>query len=112
MPRIRLAPQVIDFVRSQAPEPRRRLRQALRELAADNGDLKPLEGPLQEYCRLRVGPYRIIVRYATPKTIECVFAERRNIVYEVFAETMLDRLVSDADDREADDEHDNGGANA
>lgn len=110
--RIRLAPQVVDFVRSQAPAPRRRLRRALRELAADKGDLKPLEGPLQEYCRLRVGPYRIILRYATPKTIECVFAERRNIVYEVFAESMLNRLVGDADDGAEDDEHDNRGANA
>ena len=88
VPRIRLAPQVVEFVRSQAPEPRRRLRRALRALAADKGDLKPLEGPLQEYWRLRVGPYRIIVRYATPKTIECVFAERRSLVYELFEKLL------------------------
>ena len=110
VPRIRLAPQVVEFVRSQAPEPRRRLRRALRALAADKGDLKPLEGPLQEYWRLRVGPYRIIVRYATPKTIECVFVERRNIIYEVFAEAMLDRLAGAPDDTDEDDEHSNGGA--
>ena len=98
MPRVRLSLQVVDFVRRQAPDPRRRLRQALRELSAEKGDLKPLEGPLQDYCRLRVGPYRIILRYATPKTIECVFAERRSIVYEVFAETLLDRLLGDGSD--------------
>lgn len=98
MPRVRLAPQVVDFVRRQAPEPRRRLRQALRELTAEKGDLKPLEGPLQDYCRLRVGPYRVILRYATPKMIECVFAERRGIVYEVFAEALLDRLLGDGND--------------
>jgi hypothetical protein len=47
---------------------------------------------LEEYCRLRVGAYRVVLHYATAKTIECVFAERRGIVYEVFAETMLARL--------------------
>jgi mRNA-degrading endonuclease RelE of RelBE toxin-antitoxin system len=98
VPRVRLAAQVVDFVRSQAPEPRRRLRQALRALAAEEGDLKPLEGPLQDYCRLRVGPYRVILRYATPKTIECIFAERRQLVYEIFAETMVDRLLGGHDE--------------
>lgn len=68
----------------------------------DRGDVRSLEGPLQDYARLRVGPYRIILRYVTPKTIECVFAERRELVYEVFAERMLDLLgldpPSDLDD--------------
>jgi hypothetical protein len=71
--------------------------------------VKPLEGPLQEYCRLRVGPYRIILRYVTPKTIACVFTERRPLVYEVFAEAMLDRLVASEDDG---DEDDGGGVDA
>jgi mRNA-degrading endonuclease RelE of RelBE toxin-antitoxin system len=88
----RLAAQVVEFVRRQAPEPRRRLRRALRDLASGKGDVRPLEGPLQDYCRLRVGPYRIVLAYATSRTIECVFAERRSLVYEVFAETMIDRL--------------------
>lgn len=91
--RVRLAAQVVEFVRSQAPEPRRRLRRALRDLATEKVDVKPLEGPLQDYCRLRVGSYRIILRYASAKTIECIFAERRSLVYEVFAERMLARLA-------------------
>lgn len=91
--RVRLAAQVVDFVRSQAPEPRRRLRRALRELASGKGDVRPLEGPLQDYARLRAGPYRIILRYATTRMIDCVFAERRSLVYEMFAETMLERLA-------------------
>lgn len=95
MRRVRLAPQVVDFVRSQAPGPRHQLRQSLRELAAEKGDIRPLEGPLQDYCRLRVGPFRIILRYATAKTIECVFAERRGIVYEIFAEALLERLLDE-----------------
>jgi mRNA-degrading endonuclease RelE of RelBE toxin-antitoxin system len=91
--RVRLAPQVVEFVRTQAPEPRRRLRRALRDLATGKGDVRPLEGPLQPFSRLRVGPYRIIVGYPSAKTVDCVFAERRNLVYEVFAETMLERLT-------------------
>jgi len=83
----------VDFVRSQAPEPRRRLRQALRDLARSEGDAQSLEGPLQDFHRLRVGPYRIVFQYSTPKTIDCVFAERRGIVYEIFAEAMLDNLA-------------------
>jgi mRNA interferase RelE/StbE len=104
--RIRLAAQVVEFVRRQAPEPRRRLRQAIRDLAAGRGDVKPLEGPLQEYCRLRVGPYRIILRYATAKTVECVFAERRGLVYEVFAETMVDQLLGGSTDVDEDEDGD------
>ena len=46
------------------------------------------------YCRLRVGPFRIILSYDAAKFVDCVFAERRGIVYEVFAETMIERLRS------------------
>jgi mRNA-degrading endonuclease RelE of RelBE toxin-antitoxin system len=90
---VRLAPQVVEFVRSLAPEPRRRMRATLRDLAKDHGDVRPLEGPLQDYCRLRVGPYRVILRYTTGRVIECVFAERRSLVYEIFSDMMIDRLT-------------------
>jgi mRNA-degrading endonuclease RelE of RelBE toxin-antitoxin system len=93
--KVRLAPQVLDFARSLAPEPRRRLRRALRDLEKGKGDVKPLEGPLQNYCRLRVGPYRVVLMYSKSRTIECVFAERRSIVYEVFADAMIERLMRD-----------------
>ena len=41
----------------------------------------------------RVGPYRVIFAYVGRRTIECVYAERRGIVYEIFAEEMIERLV-------------------
>ena len=91
--RVRLSAQVVEFVRSQAPEPRRRLRSALRALTREDGDLQPLEGPLQDYHRLRVGSYRVILHYASSKTVECVFAERRSVVYEVFADALIERLM-------------------
>jgi len=91
--KVRLALQVVDFIRSLAPEPRRTVRLALRELEKGKGDIKPLEGPLQDYCRLRIGPYRVILSYGKAGTIECVFAERRSIVYEIFADAMVERLM-------------------
>ena len=48
---IRVAPQVEAFVKSLAPEPRRRLRLAIRGLATGRGDIKSLEGKLSGYCR-------------------------------------------------------------
>jgi hypothetical protein len=45
--KIVLAAQVVDFVRRLPPEPKQRLRRALRELGPGKGDSKPLEAPLQ-----------------------------------------------------------------
>ncbi len=91
--RVRLAPQVSEFLRGLAPEPRKMLRRALRDLERGSGDIKPLEGPLQDYCRLRVGPYRVLLSYGKSNTIDCIFAERRSIVYELFAQEFVERLL-------------------
>jgi mRNA-degrading endonuclease RelE of RelBE toxin-antitoxin system len=91
--RVRVAPQVAEFIRGLAPDPRRRLRQALRDLGKGRGDVKGLEGPLQDYFRLRVGPYRVILHYGRAHSVDCVFPERRGIVYEVFADAMVERLM-------------------
>jgi len=90
--RVLIAEQVRDFVARQAPEPRRLLRHALRGLAKNRGDVKPLEGPLDGYYRLRVHGYRILFAYVDDDVIECVFAERRGIVYEIFGQLFADRL--------------------
>jgi len=90
--RLLLAEQVVDFVRRLPPEPKRRLRRALRELSRGSGDVKPLEAPLDGYCRLRVGGYRIVFSYGKRRTIECVFAEQRSVVYELLLEQLRDRL--------------------
>jgi len=89
--RVELDPQVADFVRSLAPEPRQRLRTALRALEKDHGDLCPLEGDLTGYWRLRVGNYRVVIRIQANRDQQiarCIFAERRSIVYELFAELI------------------------
>lgn len=84
---VELSPQVVDFVWRQAPEPRRRLRKGLRDLAQEKGDIRALEGRLEGWLRLRVGAFRIVLRYETNdgrRILRCAFAERRNMVYELF----------------------------
>ena len=97
MIRIELSEQVVAFVKSQAPEPRRWLRAALRRLTSERGGIKSLEGPLAGFYRLRVRGYRVIFAYEssvkTNRIIKCVFAERRHVIYEVFAEMLKDRLL-------------------
>ena len=87
-----LAAQVVGFVRRLPPEPRQRLRRALRELSRERGDVKALEAPLDGYCRLRVGGYRVVFAYGKRGSIECIFAEQRSVVYELLLERLRDRL--------------------
>ena len=97
--RVEVSEQVLAFVRRQAPEPRRRLRLALRGLEAERGDIKVLEGPLRGYCRLRVEPYRILFTVADAPggdSVRCLFAERRDVVYSVFSDALRARLLKDA----------------
>jgi mRNA-degrading endonuclease RelE of RelBE toxin-antitoxin system len=63
------------------------------QLESGKGDVKALEGPLHDYSRLRVGPYRVILSYGASGTVDCVFAERRSLVYEVFSDAMIERLM-------------------
>jgi len=93
MRRVEISDQVRRFVRSRAPESRKQLRAALRDLARERGDIKRLEGPLKDYFRLRVRGYRIIFQYSrSGKVIQCIFGERRDIVYEIFEKLIHARL--------------------
>ena len=95
--RVVLAKRVVDFVRRLPPEPKRRLRKALADLAREEGDIKALEPPLDGYCRLRVGSYRVVFSYGERQTIECIYVEQRSILYELVLERLLDRLRGDED---------------
>lgn len=93
---VEISDQVAAFVRTQAPVPRQALRAALRALAQEQGDIKPLEGPLLNYWRLRVRGYRIIFAYGSDgRSIRCIFAERRSVVYDVMEELVRARLFDD-----------------
>jgi mRNA-degrading endonuclease RelE of RelBE toxin-antitoxin system len=94
--KVELSEQVVRFVARRAPEPRRMLREALRALARERGDIRALEGPLKDYHRLRIGGYRIIFAYRIARkrrSIQCVYAERRSAVYEMFAQLLKKHLL-------------------
>ncbi|MGD1032348.1 MAG: hypothetical protein ABSA05_14560 [Opitutaceae bacterium] len=94
MHNVRVGEQILEFIRRQAPEPRRALKRALRELERERGDIRAMEQALTGYYRLRIGKFRLIFRYSDPGTIEAIFVEERGIVYEVFEAQLLAKLKS------------------
>jgi mRNA-degrading endonuclease RelE of RelBE toxin-antitoxin system len=94
--KVEVSEQVVRFLARRAPEPRRMLREGLRGLAKERGDIRALEGPLKDYHRVRVGGYRIIFAYrlaGKERRIQCIYAERRSAVYEMFAELLKKHLL-------------------
>jgi mRNA-degrading endonuclease RelE of RelBE toxin-antitoxin system len=87
-------PQVERFISSLAPEPRGRLIKAMKHLPS--GQIKALEGRLAGYWRLRESGYRIIfadsVRNGV-RTFDCLFAERRPVVYELFEQILAEQML-------------------
>jgi mRNA-degrading endonuclease RelE of RelBE toxin-antitoxin system len=93
--KVKVEAQVETFVKSLAPEPRRKLSIAIKALAEDKGDLKRLEGKLEGYVRLRVAGYRVIFKERFDKgerIIDCIFAENRSVIYELFIRLLSEGL--------------------
>jgi mRNA-degrading endonuclease RelE of RelBE toxin-antitoxin system len=88
--------QVEGFVKALAPEPRRAVRAGIKALRRDAGDCGDLEGELTGWRRLRVRTYRVIFKESWMKgvrTIDCVYANRRSVVYELFKELLRHQLL-------------------
>ena len=83
--RVLVEARVWAYASRLAPEPRRELKRAILGLAQGRGDLKALTDDLAGWYRLRVGQHRVVFRYRSGRTIECVFVEERRLVYELFA---------------------------
>jgi mRNA interferase RelE/StbE len=84
---VRLQEEVLDYLRRLPPQPRHALRIALKRLAEELGDIKPLTEELEGFHRLRVGSHRVIFEYEFidgRRAITCVFAGPRRWIYEVF----------------------------
>ena len=92
MATVRISSQVETFLASLAPEPKKRLRAALVALGKGEGDMKALEDDLAGFYRLRVARYRVVFCYRAPDTIDCIFAEERSMVYELFSALLKERL--------------------
>ena len=96
--RVRIGPQVEQFVKALAPDPRRALTAGIKGLAEGKGNLLWLESPLTGFARLRVGHFRVIYAErseAGERIVECLFAERRSVVYDLFAQMVVDNLVEE-----------------
>ncbi len=92
---VQVTPQVIAFVKSLAPEPRGKLDRAIEALADDRGDVQRLEGKLEGFSRLRVSGHRVIFREilrSGARNIDCVFAEKRSIVYDLFVQITAEEI--------------------
>jgi mRNA-degrading endonuclease RelE of RelBE toxin-antitoxin system len=100
-PKVRWSNQVAEYVRSQAPEPRRELWAGIKSLADWDGHedaprLVALEDEFSGYWRLRVARHRVIFREAVQegqRTLLCLAAGPRKTVYEALAELLLDDLA-------------------
>lgn len=92
--KVKIASQVETFVKSQAPEPRRRLTLGIKALAQNQGDIKRLEGKLAGYSRLRVAGHRVVFNERSEngeRIVDCVFAEKRSLVYDLFIRLLSER---------------------
>ena len=89
---VRVEQQIKGFVVSSGMEHRRAIKRAIKQLESEQGDIKALGDDLEGFYRLRVGPFRIIFRYREGKVIECVYMNRRALVYEVFEREVIERL--------------------
>jgi mRNA-degrading endonuclease RelE of RelBE toxin-antitoxin system len=84
---VRITDEVMEYLRKLPPQPRHALRCAIKGLAQEQGDIRPLSEELEGFHRLRVGSHRVIFEYETirgKQTITCVFAAPRRWIYEVF----------------------------
>ena len=90
-------PQAEAFIKSLAPEPRRAVRLAVKQLSVGKTpglDLRSLEARLQGYMRLRVGTYRVNYTVdADPQgpTITLVAAGPRSTIYESFEKILAEQ---------------------
>ncbi len=95
---VKVRPQVWVFATTLGLEHRRAFKRAVTGLATEKGDIRALGDKLSGYYRLKVARYRVIFRYTPGQVIECVFAEERKLVYEIF-ESEMNRILQDKSPR-------------
>jgi mRNA-degrading endonuclease RelE of RelBE toxin-antitoxin system len=96
--RVIITARVRNFLRSLAPEPRRKLWHAIKELAGDKGDVKLLEGKLSGFWRLRTGKVRVIFEVKAgggAREIFCFYANYRSVVYVILEQLLASGLIEE-----------------
>jgi mRNA interferase RelE/StbE len=95
MTKVRVTEQVEHFVKALAPEPRQAVRASIKNLAEGKGDVKNLEAELIGWQRLRVKTYRVLFKESWEegtRIVDCVYVNRRSVVYELFKELLKNQL--------------------
>lgn len=87
--KISASEQVAEWLSGLPPEPKRRVRAAVRDLQNWRGDIKALRGELEGFYRLRVGGYRIVYRITRGEAIRLDYADTRDVVYETFRQLRI-----------------------
>jgi len=87
--KISASEQVVEWLSRLAPEPKRRVRVALKGLETWRGDIAPLHGELEGFYRLRIGGYRVVFRAMGRQMIRLEYADTRDVVYEVFRQLRM-----------------------
>jgi mRNA-degrading endonuclease RelE of RelBE toxin-antitoxin system len=101
--RVIVTGQVRGFLESLAPEPRRKLWRAIKDLAQDKGDIKQLDGKLAPYWRLRVGRLRFVYDQRAVRGERrslCFFAEYRATIHAVLEHLLASGLVQELEEPE------------
>src|SRR2546425_7881172 len=97
MMRISACKEVQLWLSGLAPQTKRRVRAALKGLAASDRDMdvKALRGELEGFYRLRVGNYRVVYHLETNRVICLDYADLREEVYEAFKRLRALRQAED-----------------
>jgi mRNA interferase RelE/StbE len=82
---VQLHEQVLRFIESLSPDPKRAIRRGLKGLENDEGNIKALDEDLAGHYRLTVKNYRIIFVRDAGSIIRCVYADRRDVVYDRYS---------------------------
>jgi mRNA-degrading endonuclease RelE of RelBE toxin-antitoxin system len=96
--KVHVGRQVEDFLKALAPQPRRTLRQAMKNLTDNQGDVKLLEGNLSGLWRLRVGKVRVIYEIKVAggtREIICFYANYRSVVYVILEQLLASGLIEE-----------------
>lgn len=99
--RVVVGAPVKAFLSSLAPEPRRKLRRAIKELAADRGNVKQLEGNLAPFWRLRTGNIRVVFDQKSKsgeRILFCFSADYRATVYSILEQLLASGLLEQLQD--------------
>jgi mRNA interferase RelE/StbE len=92
--KVSVRPEVARFASTLGKDHRPAMKKAILSLAREKGDIRALSDDLSGFHRLRVGRFRVIFRYLPGQEIECVYADERRIVYDIF-ESEMNRILGD-----------------